>query len=81
MPNESPYTFLSRVINLYYEARNEAKKSLEDIKSNPIETNEIIRFYLSGLRDPRVRIAVRSRLDDLDLTKIAKATLNSQMAL
>ena len=78
---ESPHTFLSRVVNLYYEARNEAKKTLEDIQSNPIETNEIIRLYLAGLRDPRVRIAVRSRLDDLNLTKIAKATRNAQMAL
>ena len=78
---ESPHTFLSRVVNLYYEARNTAKKTLEDIKSNPIETNEIIRLFLTGLRDPRVRIAVRSRLDDLDLTKIAKATRNAQQAL
>ena len=59
----------------------QAKKTLEDIKSNPIETNEIIRLFLTGLRDPRVRIAVRSRLDDLDLTKIAKATRNAQQAL
>ena len=78
---ESPHTFLSRVVNLYYEARNAAKKTLEDIKSNPVETNEIIRLFLTGLRDPRVRIAVRSRLDDLDLTKIAKATRNAAMAL
>ena len=78
---ESPHTFLSRVVNLYYEARNAAKKTLEDIKSNPVETNEIIRLFLTGLRDPRVRIAVRSRLDDLDLTKIAKATRNASMAL
>ena len=79
--NESPYTFLSRVVNLYYEARGEQKKSIDDIKANPVETSEIIRLYLSGLRDSRVRMTVRSRLDDLDLSKIAKATRSAQMAL
>ena len=79
--SESPHTFLSRVVNLYYETRNEAKKSLEEIKGNPVETNEIIRLFLSGLKDPRVRMTVRSRLDDLDLTKIAKATRNAMVAM
>ena len=79
--NESPHTFLSRVINLYYEARNETKKSIDDIKENVLESNEIVRLFLSGLRDPRVRIAVRSRLDDLRLDTLAKAARNAQMAL
>ena len=79
--NESPHTFLSRVINLYYEARNETKKSIEEIKGNVLESNEIVRLFLSGLRDPRVRIAVRSRLDDLRLDTLAKAARNAQMAL
>ena len=79
--NESPHTFLSRVINLYYEARNETKKTLADIKKSPTESNEIIRLFLSGLRDPRVRIAVRSRLDDIGIETIAKAARNAQMAL
>ena len=79
--HESPFAFLSRVINLYYEARNEAKKTIAEIMKVPTETNEIIRLYLNGLKDPRVRVAIRSRLDDLDLNKIAKATRNAQMAL
>lgn len=79
--HESPFAFLSRVINLYYEARNEPKKTVQQIMVIPTETNEIIRLYLNGLKDPRVRVAIRSRLDDLDLTKIAKATRNAQMAL
>ena len=79
--HESPFAFLSRVINLYYEARNEPKKTIQQIMDVPTETNEIIRLYLNGLKDPRVRVAIRSRLDDLDLTKIAKATRNAIMAL
>ena len=79
--HESPFAFLSRVINLYYEARNETKKTIAEIMKVPTETNEIIRLYLNGLKDPRVRVAIRSRLDDLDLNKIAKATRNAQMAL
>ena len=79
--HESPFAFLSRVINLYYEARNEPKKTAQQIMEVPTETNEIIRLYLNGLKDARVRVAIRSRLDDLDLTKIAKATRNAQMAL
>ena len=79
--HESPFAFLSRVINLYYEARNETKKMIAEIMKVPTETNEIIRLYLNGLKDPRVRVAIRSRLDDLDLNKIAKATRNAQMAL
>lgn len=79
--HESPFAFLSRVINLYYEARNEPKKTVDQIMEVPVETNEIIRLYLNGLKDARVRVAIRSRLDDLDLKKIAKATRNAQMAL
>ena len=77
--HESPFAFLSRVINLYYEARNEPKKTVQQIMEVPTETNEIIRLYLNGLKDARVRVAIRSRLDDLDLTKIAKATRNAQI--
>ena len=79
--NESPYAFLSRVINLFYEARNESKKAISEVMESPTETNEIIRIYLNGLQDARVRIAVRSRLDGLDLSKIARATRNAMMAL
>ena len=78
--NENPHTFLSRVINTYYEAKGITKKTTSEIKEDPSEPDEIIAIYLKGLRNPQVRIQVKARLDDLDLDNIAKVTKNIESA-
>ena len=78
--NENPHTFLSRVINTYYEAKGVAKKTTSEIKQDLSEPDEIIAIYLKGLRNPQVRIQVKARLDDLDLDNIAKVTKNIESA-
>ena len=79
--NENPHSYLSRVINSYYEAKGTGKKTIEDIKKHETEPDEIIAIYLKGLRNPQVRIQVKSRLDELELDKIAKVTKNIETAM
>ena len=62
---ESPYTFLSRVITLYYEARGEAKKAMTEIVNNKIEKFEITKLFLDGLHDNRIAVQLQARIDDL----------------
>ena len=74
--NENPHAFLSRCINLYYEARGQAKKTIRDIAMEENEKYDVLNLYLRGLRDPKIRAALKSRIDELGLDKLAKVTQN-----
>lgn len=74
--NENPHAFLSRCINLYYEARGEAKKTITEIATEENEKYDVLNLYLRGLRDPKIRATLKSRIDELGLDKLAKVTQN-----
>ena len=78
---ENPYSYLSRVANMYYEARGKSKKTLEDAEKNEEDKNDILQIYLKGLYDSRVRTSLKSRLDTLDLQTLPSITKNIQKAL
>ena len=78
---ENPYSYLSRVANMYYEARGKSKKTLEDAQKIEEDKNDILQIYLKGLYDARVRTALKSRLDTLDLETLPSITKNIQRAL
>ena len=78
---ENPYSYLSRVANMYYEARGKSKKTLEDAQKSEEDRNDILQIYLKGLYDSRVRTALKSRLDTLDLQTLPSITKNIQRAL
>ena len=76
--NESPHTFLSRVITFFYEAKGKQKKKVADIAADADETFEIAGIFLRGLYDQRVRIALKQRVDELNITTLADITKNIQ---
>ena len=64
---ENPYSYLSRIVNMFYEARGESKKTLEEAQNIEKDRAEILQIYLKGLYDKRVRTALRSQLHTLDI--------------
>ena len=81
LPQENPHTFLSRVVTSYYEAKLADKKELKKIAENEIERFEIAKLFIDGLNDPRVRISVGSRLDQINFVDLAKMAKNVISAL
>ena len=73
---ENPHTFLSRVINLYYEAKGKQKKTIGEIKQNEDETYEIVGLFWRGLFDQRVRVTLKQRMDGLNIEDLADVTKN-----
>ena len=78
---ESPYTFLSRVITLYYEARGETKKTMTEIVDDQNEKFEITKLFLDGLYDSRIAVQLQARLDDLNFSDLASNAKNAESAL
>ena len=74
--HESPHSFLSRVINLYYDVRGETAKTTKEIENNDNEAFDILSLYLKGLRNSKVRTLLKARIDELDLQSIADETRN-----
>ena len=79
--DESPYTFLSRVITLYYEARGEAKKTAQQVIESRIEKFEITKLFLDGLYDNRISVQLQSRIDELKFSELALTAKNAASAL
>ena len=75
-PTENPHAFLSRVINLFYEAKGKAKKTMNAIKQNEEDSFEIIALFWQGLYDERVRVALKQRMDQLKIESLADTTKN-----
>ena len=75
-PTENPHAFLSRVINLFYEAKGKTKKTLDDIKKSEEETYEIVGIFWRGLFDERVKVALKQRMDNLTIDDLADVTKN-----
>ena len=73
---ESPHSFLSRIINMYYSVRAEEPKSIENIKEDDNETFDILSLYLKGLSNARVRTILKSKIDDLELETLCDQTRN-----
>lgn len=74
--NESPHSFMSRIVNMYFNVRSEEPKSLEDVNEDDNEAFDILTLYLKGLRNDKVRTILKSKIDDLDLTTICDQTRN-----
>ena len=74
--NESPHSFMSRIVNMYFNVRSEEPKSLEDVSEDDNEAFDILTLYLKGLRNDKVRTILKSKIDDLDLTTICDQTRN-----
>ena len=64
---ENPYSYLSRIVNMFYESRGEEKKALDDVQKIEKDREQILQLYLNGLYDSRVRTALRSQLHTLDI--------------
>lgn len=78
---ESPHTFMSRVITLYYESKGKTKKTVEEIMDAEDEMIDIVSIYLRGLLDSRVRSALKQRIDELKFDKVPEITRNIQNAM
>ena len=74
--NESPHSFMSRIVNMYFNVRSEEPKSLGDVSEDDNEAFDILTLYLKGLRNDKVRTILKSKIDDLDLTTICDQTRN-----
>ena len=80
-PNESPYTFMSRIITLYYEARGEPKKTISQVIGSDTEKFEITKLFLDGLYDSRISVQLQARLEDLKFSELAANAKNAESAL
>ena len=72
---ESVYSYLSRVINMYYDSKNQQSPTLDVIQHDEVAKNDIIYYYNNGLRNPDVQSHLRMRLLNtpfLDLSKVTK---------
>ena len=74
--DESPHAFLSRVCNTYFETRNENRKSLAECEENSNIKFDIMALYLKGLNNAKVRVALKQKLGELTLAKVAEQTRN-----
>ena len=78
--HENPYTFLSRLANMYYESKGLAKKTLDEA-GNGIEKDEIMSLYINGLYNPETKKILKCELSKLDLVNLPQKTLNITRAL
>ena len=78
---ESPHTYMSRVITLYYESKGKPKKTVDEIMDAEDEMIDIVSIYLRGLLDARVRSALKQRIDELQFDKVPEITRNIQNAM
>ena len=79
---ENPYSYLSRIVNMFYESRGEAKKPLHEVQTIEKDREQILQIYLGGLYDSRVRTALRSQLHTLDIGgTLPMLTKNIQQAV
>ena len=74
--DESPHAFLSRVCNTYFETRNENRKSLAQCEADANIKFDIMALYLKGLNNAKVRVALKQKLGELTLAKVAEQTRN-----
>ena len=74
--DESPHAFLSRVCNTYFETRNENRKSLAECEADSNIKFDIMALYLKGLNNAKVRVALKQKLGELTLAKVAEQTRN-----
>ena len=77
--NENPYTYLSRTVNLFYEAKGLSKKTIAEAERSS-EREEILSLFIRGIRSNQVRQALRCDLHTLNLNNLAMRTLNIQRA-
>ena len=74
--DESPHAFLSRVVNTYFETRNENRKTLAQCEADSNTKFDIMALYLKGLNNAKVRVALKQKLGELTLAKVAEQTRN-----
>ena len=75
-PSESIYTFFYRTINTYYRARDSEPKGLNEIDNNAVERNDIVYYFVKGLKDENVRKTVRTQLINIDFKKLPESVKN-----
>jgi hypothetical protein len=81
-PSENPHSFMSRVITLYYEARDKEKKKMTDIETwHKTDLYDITNRYIEGLHDSRVKVALKQRIDQIKFHQIPDITKNIQQSL
>ena len=73
---ESIYTFFYRAISTYYRARDAEPKSIDEIDNNKVERNDIIYYFVNGLRDEGVRKTVRTQLINIDFKNLPDVVKN-----
>ena len=78
--NENPYTYLSRLLNMYYESKGLEKKTVDEAEKG-VEMSEILSLYIKGLSNPETRKILKCELSKLDLSNLPLKTLNITRAL
>ena len=78
--NENPYTFLSRLVNMYYESKGLQKKTLDEAGTGN-EKDEIMSLYINGLYNSETKKILKCELSKLDLVNLPQKTLNITRAL
>ena len=73
--NESMYSFLYRVMNLYFRSRDKETPTIEEIAKDQVSKTDIVHIFLEGLLSNEVKTNLRMRLSTIefkDLTKVAR---------
>ena len=93
--NESPYSWLTRLITCYYRSKRQAPKTLAEIMERydpvggeilgklktPEVVSEILQLYLTGLKDQRVLAQLRMDLHNITLDQVCQRTKDVSEAL
>ena len=75
-PSESIHTFFYRTINTYYRARDAEPKNISEIDNNKIERNDIVFYFVNGIRDENVRNTVKTQLINIDFKDLPDKVKN-----
>ena len=79
--NESLFSFLSRVINLYYRSRDKETPTIDEIATDQVSKADIVHIFLQGLFNPEVQTNLRMRLSTIDFKDLTKVAREIEQAL
>ena len=79
--NESMYSFLSRVINLYYRSRDQETPTMDQISTDKVSRTDIVHIFLEGLLNKDIKTNLRMRLSTIDFKDLSKVAREIEQAL
>ena len=82
---ESYFSYMQKILTLYYRSRKEEAKTLTYLKENKdscqIQINDIIHYFLRGLPEGQVKRQLRMEIENVDIVDIAQKTKQIELAL